>query len=205
MADQRERFDNVSASYDSIFDRLERRAMRGLRTQVWKHTCGGLVLEVGIGTGYNVPYHPAEARVVGIDISLGMLQRTRAKTEPSGRSPSLAQMDVERLAFPDDTFDGAVATLVFCGVPNPVQGLRELRRVVKPGGRIVLLEHMRAASRPLARIMDWLNPLAWLIIGEDMNRDTVANVRAAGLRLVKNENLWANGIVRLIVAEVPPG
>jgi len=205
MTSPRERFDGIASSYDTIFDRLERRVMRRWRGRVWGEVTGERVLEVGVGTGYNAPYHPAAARVTAVDVSLGMLRRTRDKLAAKGHSvPALAQMDVEHLAFAADVFDCAVATFVFCGVPNPVQGLRELGRVVRPGGRIVLMEHMRAAWKPLARLMDWLNPVSWWIIGEDFNRDTVANVRAAGLRVLHNRNLWARGIVRLIVAEVPP-
>jgi phosphatidylethanolamine/phosphatidyl-N-methylethanolamine N-methyltransferase len=200
---QRERFDGISAHYDTVFDRLERRVMRRWRELIWREVCGGHVLEVGIGTGYNTPYYPPGLSVAAVDVSLGMLRRTRAKLESKGMDvPALAQMDVQHLAFADGSFDCAVATLVFCGVPDPVQGLRELARVVRTGGRIILLEHMRAASKPLARLMDFLNPVSWWIIGEDMNRDTVANARAAGLQVLKNENLWARGIIRMIVAEV---
>ena len=203
MTGQRERFDDIAGYYDTVFDRLERRVMRRWRARIWREVCGGRALEVGVGTGYNTPYYRSDIQITAVDVSLGMLRRTRAKLEGKRMDvPPLAQMDVQHLAFADGSFDCAVATLVFCGVPDPVQGLRELARVVRPGGRIILLEHMRARSRPLARVMDFLNPLAWKIIGEDMNRDTVANARAAGLRVLKNESLWANGIVRLIVAEV---
>ncbi len=205
MTSQRERFDGIASSYDSIFDRLERRLMRHWRGRVWQEVTGRRVLEVGVGTGYNAPYHPAGARITAVDVSLAMLRRTRDKLAGKGLDvPALAQMDVEHLAFADDVFDCAVATFVFCGVPDPIQGLQELKRVVRPGGRVILMEHMRAAWKPLAKAMDWLNPVSWWIIGEDFNRDTVANARAAGLRVLRNDNLWAKGIVRLIVAEVPP-
>jgi len=202
MTTQRERFDGIAAHYDTVFDRLERRVMRHWRERIWREVCGGRALEVGIGTGYNTPYYPPGIHMTAVDVSLGMLRRTRAKLASRGMDvPALAQMDVQHMAFADGSFDCAVATLVFCGVPDPVQGLRELARVVRPGGRIILLEHMRSAWPPLAKAMDFLNPVAWWIIGEDMNRDTVANVRAAGLRVIKNHNLWARGIIRLIVAE----
>lgn len=176
--------------------------MRPWRSQVWAEVAGCNVLEVGVGTGFNAPYYSPARRVTAVDVSMGMLRRTRAKLAARGEAiPALAQMDVQHLGFADGVFDCAVATLVFCGVPDPVQGLRELARVVRPGGRIVLLEHMRARARCIARAMDALNPLAWAIIGEDINRDTVANVRAAGLRVLRDESLWAWGIVRLIVAE----
>jgi ubiquinone/menaquinone biosynthesis C-methylase UbiE len=158
---------------------------------------------VGIGTGYNLPFYPPEVAVTGLDVSMGMLCESRSRCRTLGWCVPLAQGDAEHLPFPDATFDGAIATLVFCSVPDPVAGLREVARVVRPGGRIVLLEHMRSRHAALARAMDRLNPLARRAIGEDINRDTPANARKAGLDVLVDRSLWAGGIVRLIVARGP--
>ena len=109
-------------------------------------------------------------------------------------------MDAQRLGFPHAAFDSALATFVFCSAPDPVARLRELHQVVKPGGQIILLEHVRARHPVLGKIMDWLNPLVVRIMGANINRRTVENVRKAGLPLREVEDLSSGGVVKLAVA-----
>jgi ubiquinone/menaquinone biosynthesis C-methylase UbiE len=110
-------------------------------------------------------------------------------------------MDAEELAFPSDTFDTVVATFVFCSVPDPVVGLRELSRVCKPDGEIRLLEHMRATSEAVGLLMDAANPLAVRVGGANINRRTMDNIESAGLRIEGVEDLSVQGIFKLIVAK----
>jgi SAM-dependent methyltransferase len=151
-----------------------------------------------VGTGANLKHHPPQAQVTGIDLSPGMLSRARARAARLGKDTPLVEMDAQALSFPDGTFDTVAAIYVFCSVPEPVLGLREARRVLRPGGRLVLLEHVRLPGL-LGRVMDWLNPLAAVLMGSNINRNTVANVRKAGFE-VENvyDYLW--GLVKLIVA-----
>lgn len=102
--------------------------------------------------------------------------------------------------FTDSSFDAVVATFVFCSVPDPVLGLSEARRVCKPGGKVVLLEHMRAENDFLGRIMDLINPVIVRLWGANINRRTVENVSKAGLEIEKMERLSSSGIVKLIIA-----
>jgi ubiquinone/menaquinone biosynthesis C-methylase UbiE len=107
-------------------------------------------------------------------------------------------MDAQDLRFPSDTFDSAVSTCVFCSVPNPVRGLHEVRRVLKPGGRLVMVEHVRGPGM-LGPLFDLLNPLVVRMMGANINRDTVENVRQAGFEMESVESRLF-GIVKVIVA-----
>jgi ubiquinone/menaquinone biosynthesis C-methylase UbiE len=157
----------------------------------------GEVLEVGVGTGRNLEYYPWDVRVTGIDISERMLERARRRAQRLSRNAMLRWADVEELPFDDASFDTVTATCVFCSVGDPVRGLREVCRVVKAGGEVRLLEHVRPRNPVLGRIFDWLSPITRAIMGPEINRRTEENVVAAGLRI---ESVRRNGIWREIVA-----
>lgn len=159
----------------------------------------GNILEVGVGTGANFPYYPAGSMVTGIDFSPGMLDRARKKVSISPVPVTLLEMDAEHMDFPDGTFDSVIATCVFCSVPNPVAGLREIRRVCKPEGKIVLLEHMRSENPFVGWLMDRLNTVSLHLVGANINRRTMDNISDAGLRIETVENLFFD-ILKLIVA-----
>ena len=112
----------------------------------------------------------------------------------------LAEMSVEHLDFPDDTFDWAVATFVFCSVPDAVQGLKEVGRVVKPGGQVLLLEHLRVDKPVIGRLMDLYNLLAVRITGANINRRTVENLGRSGLKVRGVTDLVPLGMFKLITA-----
>ncbi len=200
----RARYNRIAPLYD-FMETLAERRYRNWRQRVWSLVRGPKVLEVGVGTGKNMPYYPPEVQVTGVDLSEKMLLRARRRAERMGLPVALLQMDAQALDFPDDTFDSAVATFVFCSVPDPVQGLREMARVVRPGGRIVLLEHVRAEHPILGRLMDLLDPLVARLMGPHINRETVENVRRAGLILERVEDIGMGGIFKLIVAKVEGG
>jgi len=205
------RYDRIAPIYDALEVGIERLAFRHWRNELWDHIEGEHVLEVGVGTGKNVPYHPAGVWVAGIDVSAPMLQRARDRV--AARSPQqvdhragdagLAQMDAERLGFPEDAFDAAVATFVFCSVPDAVRGLKEVNRVVRPGGRVLLLEHVRVNAPVIGPLMDLLDPVALRLMGPHINRRTVANVTEAGLEIERVEELAPGGLVKLIFARSP--
>jgi len=161
----------------------------------------GTILEIGVGTGKNFPHYPSGACVTGIDIAHRMLVIARKKASELGLPFDLSEGDVQSLHFPDNSFDTVVATFVFCSVPDPVQGLRELRRVVKPSGRILLLEHVRIDRPIIGWMMDRMNPWVVRIMGANINRRTLENVKKAGLRIESIEHLGLMKMVKMISAK----
>ena len=163
-----------------FYDCMDRMFSKKTRMEVISQA-KGKILEVGVGTGKNLPLYSPGCDVTGIDFSPGMLRRARARAEKLGMSVKLIEMDAQNMDFPDNIFDTVVATCVFCSVPDPVKGFREIKRVCKKEGQVILLEHVRSENPLLGKIMDILNPLTVRLTGANINRDTVANLQKAGL------------------------
>lgn len=200
----RSRYNAAASLYDLMEWPAERWLYRPWREQLWSGTDGPEVLELGVGTGKNIPYYPEGVHVTAVDLSPQMLKHAQrmARRHPEKRV-TLLEMDAQALDLPADTFDDVVATFVFCSVPDPVQGLREALRVTKPGGRLHLLEHMRARAPWLARLMDLLDaPVHWLT-GVHIARRTVRNVREAGWIVDEVAALSRGDIFRRIEAHKP--
>ncbi|MFZ5645731.1 MAG: class I SAM-dependent methyltransferase [Bacillota bacterium] len=177
------RYNRTAKFYDCMDRMFSERLRREVINQV-----NGKILEVGVGTGKNLPLYPPGSDVTGIDFSPEMLRRARARVANFRLNVRLIEMDAQNMDFPDNTFDTVVATCVFCSVPDPVKGFQEIKRVCKPGGQVILLEHVRSENPLLGKIMDILNPLTVRLTGANINRDTVANLQKAGLKpsLVSN-------------------
>jgi ubiquinone/menaquinone biosynthesis C-methylase UbiE len=167
------------------------------RRRLWRDVAAGRLLEIGVGTGKNMPHYPKGARVVGMDISPRMLRKAAVKAQHLSANIDLILADAQRLPFRDGAFDGAAATFVFCSVPDPVTGLQEVTRVVRPGGRVDLLEHVRSGFGVAGWVMDRLNPLVVRLMGANINRDTVRNVSQAGIDIDEVESRGF-GIIKLI-------
>ena len=158
----------------------------------------GATLMVGAGTGNDFKFFPPSMHVVAIDISPKMLERAARKAVEYEGSIELREMDVCDLDFAEATFDTVATACTFCSVPKPILGLRELRRVLKPGGQILMFEHVRSTIGPFGIFMDMMTPLSRRV-GPDLNRDTVSNVQKAGLHLRRVENVYLD-VVKIIEA-----
>jgi len=149
----------------------------------------GAILMVAAGTGNDFRFFPTGQSILAIDISPKMLERAEKKAAQYQGKIELRQMDVCQLPLPDSSFDSVVTVCTFCSVPEPVIGLRELYRVLKPGGQILMFEHVRSRIGPLGIFLDLMTPLSRRV-GPDLNRDTVGNVQKAGFRIRREENVY---------------
>lgn len=200
----KKRYDRWAGVFDFLEQYFELLAFRYWRGQLLTYA-RGYICEMGIGTGRNVAFYPVNSKVLGFDVSHGMLHRLRQKhlvNNSSGLKPAveLAIMDAQYMALKDNYFDTILATFIFCTIPEPVLALKEARRVCKPGGRLVLMEYVRINTPVAGRIMNFLNPVARFLFGDNINRVTVDNVIKAGWTLKEVRKL-GGGMVNFIIAE----
>ena len=187
----RARYQRISPIYDKIEWLMEGR-FRPWREKLWQFVCGPQVLEVGVGTGKNMEFWPMNCRITAVDLTPGMLDIASQRAKSLNRQDVNVRLgDVQHLEFPSASFDTVVAAFVFCSVADPLQGLREIGRVVRPGpnGQILLLEHVRIDRPVIGTLMDVIAPLIVRLNGANINRRTVENVCAAGLQIDRIEDL----------------
>ncbi|MGE0683618.1 MAG: class I SAM-dependent methyltransferase [Candidatus Binatia bacterium] len=158
----------------------------------------GATLMVAAGTGNDFKFFPPGQHIVAIDISPQMLERAAKKAAAYQGTLELRLLDVCELPFADASFDTVVTVCTFCSVPKPVVGLREIYRVLKPGGQLLMFEHVRSKIGPFGIFLDFMTLLSRRI-GPDLNRDTVGKVQKAGFRLRREENVYLD-IVKIIEA-----
>jgi len=197
-----ERYQRIAPVYDLLDLPFEYGRYRRIRRLLFQGLSGRL-LDAGVGTGRNFPFYPPGSQVVGIDISSAMLARAEPRRKSAAAEVELRQMDVTRLDIPGRTFDAAVATFLFCVLPEELQvpALKELGRVVKPGGPVRLLEYVRpqrTVRRVLARL--WEPWIAWAY-GASFDRRTEEHIPEAGLELTE-ARFVVDDLVRLMSARV---
>jgi ubiquinone/menaquinone biosynthesis C-methylase UbiE len=195
----RRRYNRLAFFYDFLETPMEYLRFAAWRKRLQVAIKGERALEIGVGTGKNFAYYPGDVHITAIDFSPQMLARAQSKAKKLNLPVDLQEMDVQQLGFADQSFDTVFATFVFCSVPDPVAGLRELRRVCKPDGKLLLIEHMRPGNFILGCIFDVLNPLIVRMMGANINRRTIDNILQAGWQIKAAENL-SSDIVRWIEA-----
>ncbi|MGO1712446.1 MAG: class I SAM-dependent methyltransferase [Senegalia sp. (in: firmicutes)] len=194
----KKRYNRISKIYDLMERPMENMSMGEWREELIKRIEGKNVLEVGVGTGKNLSYYPDNLNVTAIDFSPNMLEKARARVK-NKKNIKLIEMDAQKMDFADNTFDTVVTSCVFCSVPDPIKGLKEIRRVCKDDGKVIMLEHMRSENEIVGKFMDIINFIPLNIWGANINRRTIENLKKAGFKKEDThyQDIWSD-IVRLI-------
>jgi ubiquinone/menaquinone biosynthesis C-methylase UbiE len=172
----------------------------------------GRVLEVAIGTGRSLPYYPADAIVTGIELSPAMLAIARRRAAGLGREVDFREGDAEHLPFGDGSFDTVACALSLCTIPGPAMAIAEMKRVLVPGGRLLLLDHIGSTWPPVYAAQWLLEQITIRAAGEHFTRRQLPLVQAAGFQIAEIERLKAGTVERIhavkpasLPASRPPG
>jgi ubiquinone/menaquinone biosynthesis C-methylase UbiE len=195
--------DKEAPRYDRQISFFERILFGGGREWVCSRA-EGEVLELAAGTARNLPHYPRQVRVTAVELSPEMLAIGRRRANELGRDVDLRLGDVQELEFPDASFDTVVCTLGLCTIPDDRKAVAEARRVLRPGGRLLLLEHVRSPSRPVRAVQRLLDPLMVRFEGDHLLRDPLDHLSAEGFEIEEVErSKW--GIVERVAARRPTG
>ena len=194
------KWDKAAPSFDMMAGRGAEKRW-GPAKQALFANMQGKVLFLALGTGLDIENFPPGQDITAIEISPKMLEQAAPRIKAYDGSIEAQVMDVHELSFEDASFDQVFTSCTFCSVPDPVNGLRSLRRVLKPGGELYMFEHTGSKYYPFRIMMDLMTQLT-RHVGPDMNRDTVRNVQAAGFELREVDNLFMD-VVKTIRAVNP--
>jgi ubiquinone/menaquinone biosynthesis C-methylase UbiE len=176
-------------TYDRQMARVERASLRALRESLLA-AADGEVLEIGGGTGANLPYYRPEAGSLTItEPETAMVRRLERRTREQAPRATILRAPAEDLPFEDGTFDTVVSTMVLCGVSDQPRALRQLRRVLRPGGQLLFIEHVRSGDPRLARHQDRMNWMCQLVMRCDCNRPTLTSIQQAGFTVAGVEHV----------------
>jgi ubiquinone/menaquinone biosynthesis C-methylase UbiE len=195
---QRRVWDQRARMYDRSMELMERLLFGDGRAWICSQASGE-VLEVAVGTGRNFTFYPRRIRLTGIELSDEMLAIARRRAAELGRDFDLVQGDAQALAFPDASFDTVVCTFSLCSIPDDRRAVAEMKRVLRPGGRLLLIDHVPSTTR-VWRYLQWLLEQVTLRAeGEHLLRRPIEHVRAEGFEIERAERLKA-GIVERVAA-----
>jgi ubiquinone/menaquinone biosynthesis C-methylase UbiE len=194
-------WDKHSRTYDKQMRFFDRHVFGDSRT--W--ACGqarGNVLEVAVGTGLNLEAYPDDVTLTGIDLSDAMLDIARGRSKELGRPATLLQANAHELPFDDESFDTVVCTFGLCAIPDHTTAITEMTRVLRPGGRIILVDHVESTSRVARAVQRGLETFAIPLGGEHFLRRPLKHVSAAGFD-IENVQRFKLGVVERLVARKP--
>ena len=180
----KQRYNRIAPFFDGLQALLEGFFYTRWRKKLWAKVDGTHVLEVGVGTGKNFDYYPVAAQITAIDFSPAMLKQAEYKKTRKAVIVTLNLMDVQSLCYADNTFDVVIASFVFCSVASPQKGLKELCRVCRPGGQVLLLEQVASSIPLIAMVMNILNPIIQVVMGANINRNTIKYIKSCGYSFV---------------------
>jgi len=189
-------WDKSAPSYDRQIAFFERVQFGGGREWLGARA-RGRILEVAIGTGRNLPHYPAGATITGLELSPAMLAIARQRAADLGRAVELHEGDAERLPFDEARFDTVVCALSLCAIPDPAAAIAEMKRVLTPGGRLLLLDHIGSTWPPIYAAQWLFERVTIRVAGEHFTRRPLALVRAAGFEIVETERLKAGTVERI--------
>ena len=196
----RQKWDNAAKSFDLMNGHGAELRWAPFKRELFS-AMQGRILFLAVGTGLDIPFFPPGQDIIGIDISPKMLEKAGARAAAYPGDLRLQEMDVHETSFETGSFDQVYTSCTFCSVPDPVHGLEELRRVLKPGGELRMFEHTGSRYFPFRLMLDLMTPLARKV-GPEMNRNTVGNVERAGFRIRAVRNVFLD-VVKTITAEAP--
>jgi ubiquinone/menaquinone biosynthesis C-methylase UbiE len=195
-ARQREVWEAAADGYDHAMTRFERTFIGDGREWIGARA-HGRVLEVAVGTGRSLPFYPPGVEIVGIDLSPRMLEQTRGRAAELGIPIELHEGDAERLPFADGSFDTVVSELALCSIPRPDVAIAEFARVLRPGGSLLLLDHV-ASTWPPVHALQWLVERVTIrAAGEHFTRRQLPLVESAGLRIDESVRTKTGAVERL--------
>ena len=196
-ARQKRVWDKSAPKYDQQIAFFEKIQFAGGREWLGERA-RGRVLEVAIGTGLNLPHYPADVTLTGVELSPAMLAIARQRAADLGRVIDLREGDAERLAFADESYDTVVCALALCTIPDPATAIGEMKRVLVPGGRLLLLDHIGSSWPPIYFGQWLLERLTIRSAGEHFTRRQRPLVEAAGFEIVEAERRKAGSVERIL-------
>jgi ubiquinone/menaquinone biosynthesis C-methylase UbiE len=194
-----EKWDKAAATFDVMAGKGAEKRWEPFKRDLFSNmSSDGKILFLALGTGLDIEFFPPGRHIKAIDISPGMLEQAKVRINAYDGTIDVEGMDVHEMSFPDNEFDQIFTSCTFCSVPNPVEGLKQLKRVLKPDGELLMFEHTGSRYLPFRFMMDVMTQLTRKI-GPDMNRTTVPNVKAAGFNITEVNHIFLD-VVKTIRA-----